>query len=113
MIIKYKEYIAKITFDESYKVFRGKVTNLDKEVLSFEGSTSEELEAAFEVTVEEYIEWCNKNNTEPEKPYSGILTLQISPELHREITEQAGEKDITVHDFIEIALSHEIEREKQ
>jgi predicted HicB family RNase H-like nuclease len=34
--------------------------------------------------------WCKERGNEPEKPYSGTLSLRIAPELHRRVAEQAA-----------------------
>ncbi len=36
----------------------------------------------------------------PEKPYSGTLSLRISPELHRRIAEQAAKAGESINRFI-------------
>jgi len=109
MIMKYKGYIGKVTFDEKYKSFHGRVINIHKDILTFEGKTARELEKALKDTVEDYFRWCKQDKVKPEKPFSGKFNIRISPELHRAIVEKADGKDISLNKFVENALYHEIE----
>ena len=40
--------------------------------------------------VADYEEWCRGRGKEPERPYSGNLTLRMPPELHRRVAEAAA-----------------------
>jgi predicted HicB family RNase H-like nuclease len=78
----YKGYAARIEFDAEDRIFfRGIVT--------FHGETVDELEAAFKEAVDHYLETCAKLGDEPNKPYSGKLTLRISPSAHAAIATAA------------------------
>jgi predicted HicB family RNase H-like nuclease len=46
-------------------------------VVGFHGETVSELTAAFEESVEDYLETCSKVGKTPKKPYSGKLMLRI------------------------------------
>ena len=55
-----------------------------------------ELREAFKDSVEDYLAFCTERGEEPNRPFSGRLTVQLSPEQHRQIilaAEEAG-KDI-------------------
>ena len=82
-------YLADLEIDEGAGVIHGRVVNA-RAVLTFEGETLADLKAAFSDTIADYREWCKERGVEPEKPYSGTLSLRIAPELHRRIPEQAA-----------------------
>ena len=81
-------YLAELEIDEGAGVIHGRVINA-RAVLTFEGETLADLKAAFADTIADYREWCKERGNEPEKPYSGTLSLRIAPELHRRVAEQA------------------------
>ncbi len=69
-------------------------------VLHFAGRDIEELRAAFVDTMADYREWCKERGVEPERPYSGTLSLRLSPELHRRVAEQAAKAGKSINQFI-------------
>ena len=56
-MMKYKEYIAKVEFDDSAGLFHGEVVNL-RDVITFAGKTGGELRKAFRDSVNDYLEFC-------------------------------------------------------
>lgn len=92
--MKYKGYIAHVEYDEDANIFHGEVVNI-REVITFQGKSVEELKKAFEDSVEDYLEFCVQRNEAPEKPFSGLFTIRLSPEEHRKVilaAEKAGKR---------------------
>ena len=87
-MMEYKGYIGKVEFDDETGVLHGEVVNL-RDVITFQGESVQEVRAAFQESVDDYLAFCAERGEEPEKPYSGTFTVRIPPELHREITTQA------------------------
>ena len=82
--MEYKGYIGTVQFDEEAETFHGEVINL-KDVITFQSNSVEGLKREFHESVEDYLEFCRKRGEEPEKPFSGKLTLRLNPELHRRL----------------------------
>ncbi len=87
-MIEYKGYIGKIEFDDEADLFHGEVINL-RDVVTFQGQSVQELRQAFQESVDDYLAFCVERNEEPEKPFSGIFTLRVPPELHRDLALRA------------------------
>jgi len=92
-------YLATLEIDEEAGVIHGRVVNA-RAVLTFEGETLAELQQAFADTIDDYRDWCKERGVEPEKPYSGTLSLRIAPELHRRVAEQAAKLGESINQFI-------------
>jgi predicted HicB family RNase H-like nuclease len=92
-------YLAELEIDEGAGVIHGRVINA-RAVLTFEGETLAELKAAFADTIADYRGWCKERGVEPEKPYSGTLSLRIAPELHRRVAEQAAKAGESINQFV-------------
>ncbi len=105
--MKYKGYEAVIEYDEIDRLFFGRVINT-KDVISFDGTTVDELQQSFETVIDEYLEDCKQEGKEPDKAYSGQFNLRISPELHRKISIEAKKKSLSLNSFIEQALNKAI-----
>ncbi|HEY9900577.1 MAG TPA: type II toxin-antitoxin system HicB family antitoxin [Pantanalinema sp.] len=84
----YKGYEAVIDFDDDAGLFYGEVLNL-RDVVTFQGTTVEELRQAFRESVDDYLEFCAAEGKEPDKPFSGQFLVRTSPDVHRRISTAA------------------------
>lgn len=82
--MEYKGYLAHIQFDDAANVFHGEVINI-RDVITFQGKAVTELRRAFEESVEDYLKFCAERGEEPNRPYTGLFTVHLSPEQHRRI----------------------------
>lgn len=53
--LKYKGFVGSVNFSTEDQVFYGKIEEIN-DLITFEGTTIDELEAAFKYMVEEHIE---------------------------------------------------------
>ncbi len=68
----YKDYAARVEFDPEDRIFFGRLACIS-DIVSFNGETVNELEAAFKEAVDHYLDTCAKLGEKPNKPYSGKL----------------------------------------
>ncbi len=80
-MMKYKDYIAQIEYDEEDRIFVGHLAGI-KDIVGFHGTTVDELEKAFHESVDNYLAISEETGRPAQKPYSGNLMLRISPEIH-------------------------------
>ncbi len=106
-MMKYKGYIGNVVYDDEAKIFHGDVINT-RDVITFQGTTVEEIETAFKDSIDDYLNWCKDEGEEPEKPYSGKFNLRISPELHRKIVIASHKMNLSLNKFVEKALIDEL-----
>jgi len=97
--MSHEGYLATLDFDQDARVIHGRTINT-RAILTFEGETIAELESAFADTIADYQDWCKERGVEPEKPYSGTLSLRIPPELHRRVAESAAQAGESINQFI-------------
>jgi predicted HicB family RNase H-like nuclease len=86
--MSYKNYSARVEYDPVDKIFVGHIIGI-RDIVGFHGRTVEELEAAFHEAVDHYLEVCEKIGQEPQRSYSGKLTLRMSPEMHMAVATAA------------------------
>jgi predicted HicB family RNase H-like nuclease len=84
----YRGYSARIEFDAEDRIFVGQLAGIT-DVAVFHGVTVEELESAFHETVDHYLEVSARTGAPAQKPYSGKLSLRVSPETHAAIATAA------------------------
>ena len=71
----------------------------------FEGSTVDELTADFHGAVDDYLALCKEKGVEPRKPYSGVLNVRLTPEIHSGVAMVAQNEGITINAFIKNAVA--------
>ncbi len=83
--IRYKGFIGSMHYASEDRVFYGKVEGV-KDLITFEGSTVDELEEGFKNMVDDHIKHCTAQNIAIEKSYKGNLNIRLTPELHKKAT---------------------------
>ncbi len=106
-MMEYKGYIGVVEFDSEARIFHGEVVNT-RDVITFQGSSVDEIDRAFRESVDDYLEWCAEEGTEPEKPYSGRFNLRLPPELHRRLAVSARKRKISINALVEKAIVDEL-----
>jgi predicted HicB family RNase H-like nuclease len=95
----YKDYFGSVNFSEEDEVFHGKIEFI-KALITYEGTDVKSLKKAFHEAVDDYLEICEAQGRKPEKIFKGSFNIRIKPEIHRQISIMAAEKDINVNKFI-------------
>ncbi|CAA9454638.1 MAG: HicB protein [uncultured Rubrobacteraceae bacterium] len=98
-MLQYKGYTGRVEFDDEARLFHGEVIDL-RDVVTFQGTSVEELEGAFRDSVDDYLEFCEERGEEPDKPFSGRFMLRLSPHLHREVYTRARQEGKSLNQWI-------------
>jgi predicted HicB family RNase H-like nuclease len=109
-MMEYKGYTGDVEYDAEARIFHGDVLDT-RDVITFEGSSVDEIEQAFHDSVDDYLAWCQKDGVEPEKCYSGRFNVRLSPELHRKTALAARKEKMSLNNFIEKSIEDEIAME--
>ncbi len=81
-MLSYKGYAGRAEFDPEAEIFSGEVIGT-RDVITFQSDSAKELKKEFEKSVDDYLEFCESLDEEPEKPYSGKFVLRLTPERHK------------------------------
>ena len=92
-------YVATIELDEEVGLFHGEVINT-RDVITFQGSSVQELKQAFEDSVDDYLEFCASRGEDPEKPFSGKFLVRVPPEVHRQIMTEARRQGKSLNAYV-------------
>ncbi len=87
--LKYKGYLGTVEYSEEDNCLFGKAIGMNKNLISYEGKTVEELKADFEAGIDLYLESCQERGVKPQKPYSGSINIRIPSELHSQLALKA------------------------
>ena len=102
-MIEYKGYIGVIDFDPEIDLFHGTVINT-QDVVTFYGASVAELREEMQKSLDIYFEVCEEQGKVPDKPFSGILTIQTSPELYGRIALNAARRQLEIDAYLQEVL---------
>ena len=104
----YKGYLGSVAFSEKDNVFFGKIEGING-LVNFEGESVQELTAAFHEAVDDYLAYCKDEGIEPDKSYTGVLNVRLTPTVHRQIAMLARQSGLTLNAYIRETLEEKIE----
>jgi predicted HicB family RNase H-like nuclease len=74
----YKNYEAQISYSEEDEIFFGRIVNLERDMIAFDGVSVEELKQSFHAAIEEYLQDCKEAGKKPEKPILQKVASQLN-----------------------------------
>jgi predicted HicB family RNase H-like nuclease len=108
-VLTYKDYMGSVHYCAEDEIFYGKLEGIE-DLITFEAKNVDALKAAFEDSVEDYLDICTRNNKEVEKSYKGNFNVRIPPELHKKAKRTAVKMGISLNQLMQKALENELER---
>jgi predicted HicB family RNase H-like nuclease len=109
--LEYKGYIGTVEFSAEDKIFFGKIQGIN-DLVTFEGTSVDELEKSFQESVLDYLETCVALNKAPEKLYKGSFNVRVSQELHQKTALLASKKGLNLNDVVKEALNYIVKHEE-
>ncbi|MCC6300591.1 MAG: type II toxin-antitoxin system HicB family antitoxin [Anaerolineales bacterium] len=109
-MMEYKGYIGKVEIDDEAGILYGEVINV-RDVITFEGTSVDEVQKAFQDSVDDYLDFCAQRNESPEKPFSGKFVVRLPAELHRKAFIQAKLADKSLNGWVTDVLENALENE--
>lgn len=109
-MINYKGYSGTVRFDDEADIFHGEVLGL-RDVVTFQGTTVEELKQAFKDSVDDYLDYCAERGEEPDKPFSGKFLMRLDPTLHRRLYELSAEEGTSLNAWLADKLAQVVQLE--
>lgn len=103
-VLRYKDFVGTVQYNADDKLFHGKLAFIT-DLVTFEGSSVTELEAAFVDAVDDYIELCEQVGKKPEKSFAGSFNIRMKPELHRQAALASLEKGVSLNQLVIDAVS--------
>ena len=108
-MLEYKGYVGHAEYDSEAHVFHGEVLDT-RDVITFESDTVKGLERAFRDSIDDYLDFCSQCGGDPDKPFTGRLTLRLQPELHRRVYVHAKEQGKSLNQWISENLEDRLTR---
>ena len=80
-----------------------------RSVISFYGSSVEELREEMAASVDTYLEVCEEKGIDPDRPYSGKLMVRITPELHRNMALAAASEGKSMNQWLSETIEEAVD----
>ncbi|MDH0292652.1 type II toxin-antitoxin system HicB family antitoxin [Pseudomonas sp. GD04087] len=97
--MKYQGYAARIEYSDDDGLFIGHVAGI-RDVIGFHGESVNELREAFEEAIDDYLATCEKLGREPQRPFSGKLSLRLDPQLHAQVAIKAELSNQSINQWV-------------
>ncbi|MCE4072824.1 MULTISPECIES: type II toxin-antitoxin system HicB family antitoxin [Pseudomonas] len=97
--MKYQGYAARIEYSDDDGLFIGHVAGI-RDVIGFHGESVSELRVAFEEAIDDYLATCEKLGREPQRPFSGKLSLRLDPQLHAQVAIKAELSNQSINQWV-------------
>ena len=101
--MRYKGYAARPEYSADDRIFYGTILGIS-DAVDFQSDNAKNLEEEFHKAVDDYLAFCAEIGKEPQKEYSGLFNVRISPELHREVSMFAQMEGVTLNKAVERAI---------
>ena len=103
-ILKFKNYHGSIEYEEESETLHGKVLHV-RDLITYEAETAKGLKKAFQDSVNDYLETCEAEGIEPNKPYSGSFNVRPGAKLHEQLARIAALRGRSMNALVKEALS--------
>ena len=98
-LMEYKGYHAKIIYSADDNMLIGNVIGIN-DVISFHGSSLEELSSKFSEMIDDYLEYCKRTGKNPDKEYKGSFNVRIGAENHRNLEMEAIQNNVSINKML-------------
>lgn len=105
--MEYKGYLGSVEFSPKDNLLFGKVQGI-RSLISYEGSSVEELLGDFHGAVDDYLSACEQEGTEPEQAYKGSFNVRLGSDLHRRAVVYALSHGQSLNSLVEEAVREKI-----
>ncbi|MGC9356090.1 MAG: type II toxin-antitoxin system HicB family antitoxin [Mariniphaga sp.] len=107
-VLTYKGFLGSVNYSAEDHIFFGKIEGIN-DLITFEGTSVDELENAFRKMENLHIEDCKREGKPLEKSYKGSFNIRISQELHKKAVQTATSRGLTLNQLVKKAIAREVE----
>jgi predicted HicB family RNase H-like nuclease len=106
--LHYGGYDGSVEYSAEDRLLHGRLLGI-RDMITFEGSDVNGLEANFKAAVDEYLAFCKAEGKTPDQPFKGSFNVRVGADLHKRaalFAEQHNQKlNSVVSQAIEAFLS--------
>jgi predicted HicB family RNase H-like nuclease len=103
-MMTYKGYTGFVEKDDEAGIWFGRVIGI-KDVITFKAETLEQAREEFEISVDDYLEFCQDLGEEPDPPFSGEVAFNTTPENYHNILFAAAKAGKSIDAWVDEVLA--------
>jgi len=108
-VLEYKGYVGSAEVDVENHALVGKLLYV-RDVITYSAESPRDLEVSFREAVDDYLEACAEDGTEPDVPFKGSFNVRVGPERHRDAALIARRHHMGLNEFVSAAIDTAIHR---
>lgn len=97
--LHYKGFSGSYEISFEDKCLHGKILFIN-DLVTYEGTTTDELQEAFLSAVDRYLAHCKKTGQAANKPYSGTFNVRIGSDLHKKAAQTAFKQGLGLNEYV-------------
>ena len=101
--LEHKGYLGTVEYSAEDNILFGQIVGI-RGLISYEGSSVEQLRADFEEAIDDYLLDCEESGVKPQQPYNGKLDVSISPDLHKMLQMYSNRRNQKPDIIVEAAI---------
>ena len=106
--MQYKRYHGSVEISPEDNVLYGKLLFISP-LVTYEGTTAQELEEAFQDAVNDYLADCESDGIPPIKPCKGSFNVRVGHDLHLAAAVASHQASINLNEFMKQALAEKLQ----
>jgi predicted HicB family RNase H-like nuclease len=109
--LEYKSYTGTLEYSLEDNLLFGKILGIN-DLVSYEGTTIEEIKSAFQEAVDDYLETCTELGKLPEKDYKGVFNIRTTRDIHKNIVMIAERENLKLNQLVNKALHYLVKNQE-
>ena len=105
--LQYKGYQGTVEPQLDDDTLFGKIAFIN-DLVTYEAKDLTQLKREFQISVDDYLAFCDERGKEPNKPFKGSFNVRTGPELHRAPVIASGNQSLNA--FVCDAIIEKVER---
>ena len=101
--MQYNGYHGSVEISPEDNVLYGKMLFISP-LITYEGSTAQELEGSFKEAVDDYLADCEADGVKPIKPCKGSFNVRVGHDLHLAAAVASHNASMNLNEFIKQAV---------
>lgn len=98
-LLEYKGYHGTVEYSAEDECLIGQVIDING-TIGYHGSSLEEIQSDFEGAVQAYLDACEAEGIDPQKPFSGKTVVRMGADLHKTVALRAAEAHTSLNAYI-------------
>lgn len=98
-LLSYKGYNGSVEYSLSDGVLYGNILFI-RDLVTYEADCIDELKAAFEEAVDDYLDDCVALGVEPNKPFTGTFQVRVGEDRHKRLAVEQVRTSLSINQLV-------------